>query len=141
KVVKNNIDSVSLAHDDVDDVDRIGQVKDVDVLYNGIPLTYDFEIFKFKSDAVVCIGSDLMPLLNICFSGLATSWDSYEPAIEDPIDATANDSEENSNFDFGTKEERNQFMSDIQPLLDENSRIPINSCCTLPGAEVELHID
>ncbi|CAO3657682.1 unnamed protein product [Mucor hiemalis] len=33
------------------------------------------------------------------------------------------------------------MMEEIQPLLDVNSKIPITTCCTLPGAEVELHID
>lgn len=33
------------------------------------------------------------------------------------------------------------MIKELQPLLDENSRIPINLACTLPGTEIELLVD
>ncbi|KAL0582327.1 hypothetical protein ABG067_007820, partial [Albugo candida] len=142
KFVKNNIGTVSLAYRKAKEVDRVGQFNNIDVLYNGISVKHDFELFDFNSDADVCIGRDLMPQINICMTGLATSWDLYEPVEEDPIDASVLEEDNTgNNYDAGTKEEREHMMREIQPLLDDNAKIPITSCCTLPGAEVELHID
>lgn len=138
KPLKRSNDLISLA--DKSTVESNGEVQDVEILYNGIELKHNFELFDFDSDASICIGSDLMGKLNIGLTGLATSWVPYEPAKEDPIDATANDNCGND-YPYGSVEEREYMMKEIQPLLEENMKIPIDSCCTLPGSEVELKID
>ncbi|CAO3622188.1 unnamed protein product [Mucor hiemalis] len=136
KPLKHNDEMISLA--DKSTVKSNGEVQDVDILYNGIQLKHDFELFDFDSDASVCIGSDLMGKLNIVISGLATSWIPYEPEKEEPIDATSSDIIFSHNHPYGSTEEREYMMKEIQPLLEENMKIPITSCCTLPGSEVEL---
>ncbi|CAO3646039.1 unnamed protein product [Mucor hiemalis] len=138
KPFKHNDEMISLA--DKSTVKSNGEVQDVNILYNGIQLKHNFELFDFDSDASVCIGSDLMGKLNIVISGLATSWTPYEPVKEEPIDATSGDTFSHDH-PYGSIEEREYMMKEIQPLLEENMKIPITSCCTLPGSEVELEVD
>ena len=136
-VVKNN-ETIGLAHKDFS-VEREGIINNVHLKYNGLEIYHTFEVFDFDSQADVCIGTDLMPLLHINITGLATSWEPYVKAAEDPIDASVNDTQKD--YPFGTSEERKVMMDKIEPLLKINKQIPTNSCCTLPGATVELKVD
>ncbi|EIE88739.1 hypothetical protein RO3G_13450 [Rhizopus delemar RA 99-880] len=130
-----NPGSIKLGHNSSSIVSRLGIIN-LTVYYNQIRLPYEFEVFDFSSDVPICLGLDILPKLRIGLTGLATSWlNSNIPKIPDPVNP---DDYKPNETPVGTKQERQQLMSTIQPLLDANTSIPMSSHCNLPGAIITL---
>ncbi|EIE87259.1 hypothetical protein RO3G_11970 [Rhizopus delemar RA 99-880] len=130
-----NPGSIKLGHNSSSIVSRLGIIN-LTVYYNQIRLPYEFEVFDFSSDVPICLGLDILPKLRIGLTGLATSWlNPNIPKIPDPVNP---DDYKPNETPVGTKQERQQLMSTIQPLLDANTSIPMSSHCNLPGAIITL---
>ena len=130
--------TIRLGHNDSKVLSRLGEIK-LHVLYNLIHLSYVFEVFDFRSDVPICLGLDILPKLRIGLTGLATSWlSSNNPKIPDAVDP---DQYRPNETPVGTPQERKHLMSILQPLLEENSKIPMSSHCNLPGAIITLDTD
>ncbi|KAG1638750.1 hypothetical protein G6F44_008524 [Rhizopus delemar] len=131
----HNQGSIKLGHDSSSTISRLG-ITNLTVHYNQIRLSYEFEVFDFSSDVPICLGLDILPKLRIGLTGLATSWlNSNIPKIPDPVNP---DDYKPNETPVGTKQERQQLMSTIQPLLDANTSIPMSFHCNLPGAIITL---
>ncbi|EIE91421.1 hypothetical protein RO3G_16132 [Rhizopus delemar RA 99-880] len=120
-------------------VPRTAITDQIKVFYNGINVLHKFEIFKFDKDIPICIGTDLMPKLNINLTGLAVTWDSPNistiPDLIDPSPIKPNKSP------AGTHQQREQLMDALQPYLSANAKIPSTSACPLPEAIVRLETE
>jgi hypothetical protein len=132
----NKTGFIKLAHDD-HNVKRIGTTENkLKVLYNSNVIYSSFELFDIYDDIHVCIGMDLMPLLNITISGLAMDWDSLTgPVPPQPIDPNKYIQ---NNSPYGSEKEREYLQRKIQPYVDTKKRIDPRSHCNLPGSNILL---
>ncbi|CAO3657683.1 unnamed protein product [Mucor hiemalis] len=73
--------TIRLAQTGAEVTNNHGMINNVEILYNGIKLKHNFELFDFNADTNVnvCFGADILPLVNICITGLATSREPYQP--------------------------------------------------------------
>ncbi|KAG0162040.1 hypothetical protein DFQ30_004276, partial [Apophysomyces sp. BC1015] len=126
---------IFLAAHDVS-IPRTGYVEGICISHNGIAVSHDFEVFETNRDLEVIIGTDLMSKIGISLSGLAVSWTmSNRPRTTDPILA---EKDVPNSSPFGTKEQQENFLTAIQPYLEENAKIPTQSVCTIPESIIHL---
>ena len=117
-------------------VKRIGITEPLELRYNGKTFHHSLEIMEFnendKSDAI--LGIDLLSHLGISLTGVAHNWDDNLIVFDDSIDDTVKPNDSPA----GDQLQRNEFMSNIQPLLDNNMKIPKNAFCTISESIIRL---
>ncbi|KAG1447591.1 hypothetical protein G6F56_009212 [Rhizopus delemar] len=101
-----------------------------------IQIRYDSRVYSFQFDAMdlafdkqMTIGTDLMTILSIGYTGLATPWD---PPCKD---------EEESPFKDipAPNEDRTKFFEIIDRSIQANKEISLNTFCTHPDAVIYLN--
>jgi hypothetical protein len=128
--------SIKLAASEIQ-VPRIGTVNKVNFCHNGIKTKHNFEIMEINHDlSDIIIGTDLMTKIGIGLTGLATSWNtSSGPRKADPV---LEENLEPNNSPYGSTDEHERFMQQLQLSIQANERIPLISWCTIPESVIHL---
>ncbi|CDH61355.1 hypothetical protein RO3G_00241 [Lichtheimia corymbifera JMRC:FSU:9682] len=75
-----------------------------------------------------------MPKLHIGITGLTATWKAQPKEKETPV----NDVPEPNNSPAGSHAQRDAFFSIVQPTIDKNRNIPLDSFCTVPESMIYL---
>ncbi|SAM00567.1 hypothetical protein [Absidia glauca] len=112
--------SISLAEDKTKGFIH-GRTKAINVYYNGKSYKVEFDVMNLALQRSVSIGTDLMPLLGIAYTGLAVSW---TPPTKHEEESPYKDVVVANEDPYGSKEQQ--------------ETIPPDSFCTHPDAVVYL---
>ncbi|KAG1132944.1 hypothetical protein G6F37_013325 [Rhizopus arrhizus] len=78
---------------------------------------------------------DILPIIGIHLTGVATNWDDNKVKFDDSIE----DSEYIPNVsNAGTPDEHEALLLTLQSHIDKNQQIDVHSLCNLPEAVVKL---
>ena len=116
---------------------RIGTCGPLKISYNNHKPMFTFEVMDLECEEMI-IGKDLMPHIGLAITGIAVKWDDMENNSvknNNPIDP---DQELNTDHPVGTPDQRNNFFKEVQPLLDQNAKIPLSLYCPLEESIIEL---
>jgi hypothetical protein len=130
---KNNI-SILLA-DANSSIKSYGYTSPLQIRYNGSTFTCQLEVMDLAFNRTMSIGTDLMNKFGIGYTGLATSWD---PPVKNEAENPFKDKPTPNDDPFGTDEQRFDLIQYVQPSIDANQAIPVDSFCTHPDALVYL---
>ena len=132
-------------------VKRLGSTEPLTLSYiNNISFKHNFEVVDFNEhmDFDVLLGTDILSKMNIGLTGVAFHWN--RDNIYSTLNECSDDQIRNVNFvngdqvdepdntPFGTVNERDAFMTQIELALKTNEEIPITSFCTVPESVVRL---
>ncbi|SAL94830.1 hypothetical protein, partial, partial [Absidia glauca] len=115
----------------------LGKTDPMQVQFNNVTLTHQFEVLELEDGIDCFIGEDLISLFNITITNVPHQWpdQKHEPT------------KENHNIDnppipnqspAGTTTEHQAFITAIQPYTDLNQRIPKSSFCPLDISIIRL---
>jgi hypothetical protein len=128
--------SIKLAASEIQ-VPRIGTVNKVNFCHNGIKTKHNFEIMEINHDlSDIIIGTDLMSKIGVGLTGLTTCWNtSNGPRKADPV---LEENLEPNNSPYGSTDEHERFMQQLQLSIQPNEQIPLMSWCTVPESVIHL---
>ncbi|KAG1090832.1 hypothetical protein G6F42_019589 [Rhizopus arrhizus] len=119
--------------------ERIGSTEPIKVTYmNGITFDHSFEIIDFNDSMAeefdVLLGIDILPRLNIYLSGVAHCFPDSENEIAQfkNINYDTENVYNPKNADYGTPQQREILLQQIQKSLQANKDIPADAVCSMP---------
>ncbi|KAK4519471.1 uncharacterized protein ATC70_009707 [Mucor velutinosus] len=119
-------------------VNRKGQTEEELKINYGSKVVYSkFEVFDLFDDVHCVFGMDLLYKVGITLGNIAADWSDrigYEIPDIEPNPYKPNEDP------YGSKEERQLMMNELQPFIDANTSISPKAYCNLPDSEIRLPI-
>jgi hypothetical protein len=112
-----------------------GKTNALQIHYNYKTYTATFDVMDLAQEREMSIGTDLMTLFGIGYTGLAVSW---TPPVKTEEESPFKDVVVPNEDPYGTPAQQSRFLAQVQSHIDRNQAIDKHSLCTHPDAVVRL---
>jgi hypothetical protein len=112
-----------------------GCTEEIQLHYNYTTYKVILDVMDLAAEREMSIGTDLMRMFGIGYTGLAVSW---TPPVKAEDESPFKDVVVPNEDPYGSDAQQSRFLARIQTAIDRNQAIDKHSLCTHPDAVVRL---